>query len=55
MLIWVHEVWHEVLREGPPTVEEMPTEIQEKNMLVVCVGAEAIIDRPIDETDRVIG
>lgn len=55
MLIGVHEIRHEVLREVPPTVEEMPTEIQEKNMLVVCVGAEVVIDRPIDATDRVIG
>jgi len=55
MLIWVQEIWHEVLREVPTGVEEVLAEVQEKYMLVVGVGAEVIIDRPIDATDRVIG
>ena len=37
-LIWVQVAGHEVLREASPVVEEVPAEVQEKDLLIVGVA-----------------
>ena len=53
-LIWVQVAGHEVLREASSVVEEVPAEVQEKDLLIVGVGANTITNGQVQPAERVI-
>src|SRR5205085_5602975 len=54
MLIGMQVIGHEVLREAPLVVKEVPAKVQEKDLLVVGVSAETVINGHVQSAERII-